>query len=74
MTTDYDLPSWFWDEDTTDADRSLWMTHDRCRRQARRQTMPSLEAMQRRVDRLSAGSKPAPTPPSSRSTDEHGRN
>jgi len=52
MTTDYDLPSWFWDEDTTDADRSLWMTQDRCRRQARRQTMPSLEAMQRRVDRL----------------------
>ena len=46
MTTDYDLPSWFWDEDTTDADRS------RCRRQAHRQTMPSLEAMQRRVDRL----------------------
>ena len=52
MTTDYDLPSWFWDEDTTDADRSRWMTQDRCRRQARRQTMPSLEAMQRRVDRL----------------------
>ena len=45
-------PSWFWDEDTTDADRSRWMTQDRCRRQARRQTMPSLEAMQRRVDRL----------------------
>ena len=41
MTTDYDLPSWFWDEDTTDADRSR-----------HRQTMPSLEAMQRRVDRL----------------------
>lgn len=52
MTTDYDLPSWFWDEDTTDADRSRWMTQDRCRRQARRQTMLSLEAMQRRVDRL----------------------
>jgi len=52
MTTDYDFPSWFWDEDTTDADRSRWMTQDRCRRQARRQTMPSLEAMQRRVDRL----------------------
>jgi len=52
MTTDYDLPSWFWDEDTTDADRSRWMTQDRCRRQARRQTMPSLEAMQRSVDRL----------------------
>ena len=52
MTTDYDLPSWFWDEDTTDADRSRWMTQDRCRRQARQQTMPSLEAVQRRVDRL----------------------
>ena len=52
MTTDYDLPSWFWDEDTTDADRSRWMTQDRCRRQAHRQTMPSLEAVQRRVDRL----------------------
>ena len=45
MTTDYDLPSWFWDEDTTDADRSRWMTQDRCRRQAHRQTMPSLESM-----------------------------
>ena len=74
MTTDYQFPTWFWDPETTDEDRHIWMTQDRCRRQARRQTMPNLEAMQRRVDRLERRIKPAPTPSTSRSTDEHGRN
>jgi len=37
MMTDYEFPVWFWDPETTDEDRSNWMTQERCRRQAMRQ-------------------------------------
>jgi len=47
MPTDYNLPAWFWDDDTTDAERSEWMTQERARRQAMRQQT----AYRRRVER-----------------------
>jgi hypothetical protein len=37
MMTDYEFPVWFWDAETTDEDRSNWMTKERCRRQAMQQ-------------------------------------
>jgi len=36
MTTDYDLPAWFFDDDTTDQDRCQWMRNERMRRQEMR--------------------------------------
>lgn len=47
MMTDYDFPVWFWDPETTDEERSDWMTQERCRRQAMRQQT----AYRRRVER-----------------------
>jgi len=35
--TDYDFPAWFWQKDTTDKERSRWLTQERCRRQAKQQ-------------------------------------
>jgi len=46
--TDYDFPVWFWDAETTDEDRHVWMTQERCRRQAMRQRT----AYRRRMERL----------------------
>ncbi|TQQ79948.1 hypothetical protein EGH24_10745 [Halonotius terrestris] len=48
MITDYDLPVWFWDSETTDEDRHVWMTQERCRRQAMRQRT----AYRRRMEKL----------------------
>jgi hypothetical protein len=51
--TDYDLPVWFWDEDTTDEDRHIWMTQERCRRQAMRQRTAYRQRMERQAERAS---------------------
>lgn len=49
--TDYNLPTWFWDDDTSDEDRHVWMTQDRCRRQAMRQDTPWARAVRRQLER-----------------------
>ena len=46
MSTDYNLPSWFWDKDVTDEDRHIWFTQERCRRQALRQQLPTFKMLQ----------------------------
>lgn len=51
MITDYDLPVWFWDKDTTDEDRSQWMTQERCRRQAMRQRTAYRRRMEAQAER-----------------------
>lgn len=51
MMTDYDLPVWFWDSDTTDEDRHIWMTQERCRRQAMRQQTAYRARMKRQAER-----------------------
>ena len=51
MITDYDLPVWFWDPETTDEDRSDWMTQERCRRQAMRQQTAYRRRMERSTER-----------------------
>jgi len=51
MTTDYQLPTWFWDPETTDEDRHIWMTQDRCRRQAMRQDTPWARAVRKQIKR-----------------------
>jgi hypothetical protein len=45
--TDYEFPVWFWDSETTDEERHVWMTQERCRRQAMRQRT----AYRRRVEK-----------------------
>ena len=50
--TDYEFPPWFWDADTSDQQRAIWMTQERCRRQAQRQTTPYLDAAQSRAERI----------------------
>jgi len=37
MASDYNLPHWFYDEDVSDEDRHVWMTQNRCLRQAMKQ-------------------------------------
>ena len=52
MRHDYDLPP-DWDA-LTDAEKSKWMTQERCRRQAKQQGTPSMKkvaAKSKRVDR-----------------------
>lgn len=52
MRHDYDLPP-DWDS-MTDAEKSKWMTQERCRRQARQQdtaTANRLEAQRKRFER-----------------------
>ena len=51
MPTDYQLPTWFWDSETTDEDRHIWMTQDRCRRQAMRQDTPYARAVRKQIER-----------------------
>ena len=51
MVTDYDFPVWFWDPETTDEDRSNWMTQERCRRQAMRQQTAYRRRMERSIER-----------------------
>lgn len=51
MRHDYQLPTWFWDDDTTDHDRHVWMTQDRCRRQAMRQDTPWARAVRKQIER-----------------------
>ena len=51
MMTDYDLPVWFWDPETTDEDRSDWMTQERCRRQAMRQQTAYRRRMEQSAER-----------------------
>lgn len=51
MTTDYQFPTWFWDPETTDEDRHIWMTQDRCRRQAMRQDTPWARAVRKQIER-----------------------
>lgn len=62
-TTDYNLPEWFWDDETTDEERHIWMTQERCRRQCARQfqnggmknTREELSDMEREIRKLQAG-------------------
>ena len=49
--TDYQFPAWFWDNDTSDQQRAIWMTQERCRRQAQRQSTPHLDATERDAER-----------------------
>jgi len=51
MRTDYKFPVWFWDDDTTDEDRHIWMTQDRCRRQAMRQRTGYAQKMEKEAER-----------------------
>ncbi|MFB6232979.1 MAG: hypothetical protein ABEH61_01845 [Haloarculaceae archaeon] len=51
MITDYDLPVWFWDSETTDEDRHIWMTQERCRRQAMRQQTAYRQRVKRQAER-----------------------
>ena len=51
MPADYNFPRWFWDPDTTDEDRHIWMTQDRCRRQAMRQDTPWARAVRKQIER-----------------------
>ena len=51
MTTDYQFPTWFWDPETTDEDRHIWMIQDRCRRQAMRQDTPYARAVRKQIER-----------------------
>ena len=52
MSTDYNLPEWFWDDDVTDEERSRWFTQDRCRRQALSQDTPFAIAYRKYVARV----------------------
>lgn len=52
MTTDYNFPRWFWDPETTDEDRHVWMTQERCRRQAMRQQTAYAERVRAHTERL----------------------
>jgi len=60
MITDYDLPVWFWDDETTDEDRSRWMTQERCRRQAMRQQTGYAKQMQDEHGRLNRRQEASP--------------
>lgn len=50
--TDYIFPIWFWDEDTTDEERHVWMTQERCRRQALRQDTPWARSVRKQMERV----------------------
>lgn len=60
MPTDYDFPHWFWDPETTDEDRHIWMTQDRCRRQAMRQDTPWARAVRKQIERVERRQKARP--------------
>lgn len=60
MMTDYDFPVWFWDEDTTDEERSQWMTQERCRRQAMRQRTGYRRRIKKRKERMERKAKASP--------------
>jgi len=60
MMTDYDFPVWFWDDDTTDEERSRWLTQERCRRQAMRQQTGYQRRMQKQHDRLNRRQQASP--------------
>jgi len=50
MRHDYDLPpDW---ESLTDAEKSAWMTQERCRRQAKQQTTAASKRMEKRKERF----------------------
>jgi len=51
MITDYNLPEWFWDSETTDEDRHVWFTQERCRRQAMRQQTAYAERVRKQIKR-----------------------
>jgi hypothetical protein len=59
-TTDYDFPVWFWDEDTTDKDRSQWMSQERARRQAMRQKTGYKRQMEREHNRMNRRQEASP--------------
>ena len=52
MQHDYQFPTWFWDAETTDEERHVWMTQDRCRRQAMRQDTPWARAVRKQHARI----------------------
>lgn len=60
MITDYNLPVWFWDADTTDEDRHVWMTQERCRRQAMRQQTAYRRRMEKQTERMARRQKANP--------------
>lgn len=60
MPTDYDLPTWFFDEDTSDADRDAWLTQERCRRQAQRQRTGYARRMEQKAERDARKRKASP--------------
>lgn len=51
MRHDYNLPVWFWDDDTTDEDRHIWFVRERCYRQAMRQDTPWARAVRKQIER-----------------------
>jgi len=57
MATDYNLPHWFFDPDVTDEDRHVWMTQDRCLRQAMRQDTPYGRRVKKIRERMARRSK-----------------
>jgi len=60
MMTDYDFPVWFWDDDTTDAERSDWMIQERARRQAMRQQTGYQRRMRREHERIDRRQEASP--------------
>lgn len=50
-TAGYNFPHWFWDADVTDEERCVWMTQERCRRQALRQDTAWARAAEKQRDR-----------------------
>ncbi len=51
MITDYNLPEWFWDPETTDEDRHIWFTQERCWRQAMRQDTAYARGVRKQLER-----------------------
>lgn len=52
MSTDYNLPEWFYDDDVTDEERNRWFVQERCRRQVARQKTPYVEHLEKKIERL----------------------
>lgn len=60
MITDYNFPVWFWDAETTDEDRHVWMTQERCRRQAMRQQTAYRHRVEKLAERMARRQKADP--------------
>jgi len=52
MSTDYNLPAWFDNDETTDEERDAWFQQERCRRQALSQNTAYAANFKKEAERL----------------------